>query len=462
MNEARTPAAPARRALRRAGLAFSAATSALLAASAEPQTIVTRWQHGRSAAVSLTFDDGSINQFRVAAPIMNRLRLPGTFFVITGDIPGSRYQAAFVGRPGEAILRETADSPTTAENFFERASAIGHLGYAAALEFHTRAGALFEQGRLEQAYRTIDDGYAQVRGGAFQRKPRGGFEGASEFVTWDELASLAKQGHEIGSHTVTHPRLAVLDDANLAYELEKSRQDIEQRLGPKHTFSVECPYGTENERVVKQALSRYPASRNRLHEPFLEELNRSSRADPRTSTKEYVQWQRGALIRTDVAAMKSWVDTALEHDRIWLVLVFHGVDGVGWEPKTRGELQEYFEYIESKRAQLWVATFQDVVKYMRERQHSSARHSSRGDVVEVVLRHDLDARLYDLPLTLRTRVPPDWEAVELRQGSRAERLAVAREKGGAGLASVTYLAVPNAEPIVLTRIEAAGSPSPLR
>ncbi|MEZ4931439.1 MAG: hypothetical protein R2788_04810 [Saprospiraceae bacterium] len=26
--------------------------------------------------------------------------------------------------------------------------------------------------------------------------------------------------------------------------------------------------------------------------------------------------------------MKSWVDTCLAHDNIWLVLVFHGVDGL--------------------------------------------------------------------------------------------------------------------------------------
>src|SRR5262249_7562609 len=152
----------------------------------------------------------------------------------------------------------------------------------------------------------------------------------------------------------THPRLAVLDDANLAYELEKSRAEILEHLGAKHTFSMECPYGTEDERAVRQAMARYPALRNRMPEPFLEELDRGSNGDPLASRKDYVQWQRGPLKKTPMAQMKSWVDTAASRDNIWLVLVFHGVDGVGWEPKTGAELKEYFEYLKSRDRELWV------------------------------------------------------------------------------------------------------------
>ncbi len=412
------------------------------------ETVVAKWQYGKRAAVSLTYDDGSINQFRVAVPLMDGLALPATFFVITGEIPGSRYGGTFIGRPAEAIIRETAEVPTRKDNLFERASAIGHLGYAGTLEYHTRAGALFEEGTLDESYETIDEGYAKVRAGAFEPKATpAGFEGARDFVTWEELKRLAERGHEIASHTVTHPRLAVLDEPNLAYELDKSRQEILDHLGPKHTFSVECPYGTEDERVIARALAHYPVSRNRMPEPFLEELNRSSDADPSASRKEYVQWQRGALTKTPMALMKSWIDTSIARDNVWLVLVFHGVDGIGWEPKTGTELKEYFQYVKSKEGQLWVATFQDVAKYIRERQHSKVRTSQRGDVIEVRLGHDLDAALYDLPLTLKTDVPAQWSGVEVRQGARVERVEVVRD---GGRARVTYQARPNAEPVTLS------------
>ena len=34
------------------------------------QTEITKWQDGKTGAVSITYDDGSINQFRYALPLM--------------------------------------------------------------------------------------------------------------------------------------------------------------------------------------------------------------------------------------------------------------------------------------------------------------------------------------------------------------------------------------------------------
>lgn len=411
------------------------------------QTEIAKWRFERRAAVSLTFDDNSINQFRVAVPIMNGLGLPATFHIITGDISGSRYHGTFVGRSTQAIIRETAGVPTNSDNFFERASAIGHLGLRGTLEYHSRAGELYEDGKAEEAYRLIDEAYAMVRRGAFQKETKSDVVAEKrDAVTWDELKVLAERGYEFSSHTVTHPRLAVLDEANLVYELEKSRKEILDHLGPKHTFTVECPYGTEDERVLRYALARYPASRNRLPEPFLDELDRSSEKDPAASTKDYVQWQRGALTKTPMTLMKSWIDTVAAHDNMWLVLVFHGVDGVGWEPKTGAELTEYFGYIKSKQDQIWVATFQDVTKYMRERMHARVQASRNGEVIEVTVSHDLPVGVYNLPLTLKTYVPAAWATVEVRQGTWLMRMPVARDRRGS---FVSYQAVPNADPVRL-------------
>src|SRR5215475_14116952 len=209
------------------------------------KTEITKWQFGKSGAVSLTYDDGSINQFRVAVPIMDTFGFPATFFIITGNVPGSRYHGTFVGRPTKAIIQEAASVLTSKDNFFERASAIGFLGYKGTLEYHTRAGELYDEGKnLHQAYHLLDEAYEKVRRGGFTPvNTREDFQDGNT-ITWDELRSLASRGYEFASHTVTHPRLAVLDDANLVYELEKSRQEILDQLGFKHTFSVECPYGT--------------------------------------------------------------------------------------------------------------------------------------------------------------------------------------------------------------------------
>ena len=410
-------------------------------------TEITRWAHGKNAAVSLTYDDGTLNQFRVAVPLMDRFGFPATFFIITGEVAGSRYHGTFVGRPPETIIEETARVPTDSANFFERASAVGFLGYQGTLDLHTRAGEIFDEGGdPAKAYRVLDEAYAKVRAGAFPREETGASEG-SPAVSWDELAALAKHGYEIASHTVTHPRLAVLDEPNLVYELEKSREEILDHLGFEHTFSVECPYGTENERVLDYALNRYPLARNRMPDPFVEDLDRGNDADPSASAKEYVRWQRGPLTRTPMSLMKSWVDTIAARDNVWLVLVFHGVDGVGWEPRTSTDLEEYFACLKSKEDALWIATFGDVGRYVRERMNGTVRYWTRGDTIRVTLSDDLTDPRYDLPLTLRTEVPVDWAAADVRQGARGQHVAVAKDASGA---HVLYEAVPNGEDVRLS------------
>ena len=257
--------------------------------------------------------------------------------------------------PKKEIIQETAHIPTNSDNFFERASAVGFLDREGTQEYHTQAGETYDEGNSAEsaakAYKIIDEAYAKVRQGAFQPATPPNHANPNH-ITWPEIATLANRQYEFASHTVTHPRLAALDDANLVYELEKSRQEILDRLGFKHTFSVECPYGTENQRAVRFALERYQLARNRMPDVFVEDIDRFSDTDPVSSKREYVRWQRGALTETSMGVMKSWVDVTASHDNIWLVLVFHGVDGIGWKPKTGLELKEYFGYIKSKEGQI--------------------------------------------------------------------------------------------------------------
>lgn len=140
-----------------------------LAAAQIGNTEIAKWQDGKRGAVSLTYDDGSINQFRVAVPIMDSLGLPATFFIITGEMPGAQYHGTFIGRPTNEIIQETATVPTNKDNFFERASAIRFLGDRETREAQTQAGELYDEGKkLDEAYKVIDEAYAKVRRGGFK------------------------------------------------------------------------------------------------------------------------------------------------------------------------------------------------------------------------------------------------------------------------------------------------------
>ena len=280
---------------------------------------------------------------------------------------------------------------------------------------HSSAGSLFEAGKITEAYQIIDESFEKLRNGTLQNSDEVVYHDNPQDTTkWEDLRKYTAEGHEIASHSITHPRMAVLDEANLLYELEQSKAEIYKNLGEQYTFSVECPYGTENERVMTYAREVYPALRNRMPETYLDELNRSSDDDPETSKNDYVQWQRGPLTNTSMELMKSWIDKCVANNNIWLVLVFHGVDNFGWEPKTAGELETYFTYIKENENNLWVATFADVTKYIRERKNIDIKNKMEGDTIVLTFTSDLDPETYDVPLTLKTYIPDSWEKVEIR------------------------------------------------
>jgi hypothetical protein len=104
------------------------------------RTEIAKWQDGKPAALSITFDDGSANQFRVAVPILRRRDLPATFFVVTGEVGGSSRRGRFVGRPLAEIVRESSATPTSDANFFERATARRYAPYEEAAAPRRLAG----------------------------------------------------------------------------------------------------------------------------------------------------------------------------------------------------------------------------------------------------------------------------------------------------------------------------------
>ena len=411
-------------------------------------TAITEWQYGKNGAVSITYDDASRNQFTRALPVMERLKIPATFFVITGPITGSAYQGKFVGRPVEVIIKESASVPTNEQNFLERCSAAGYLGYMGTISYHTRAGGLYSSGKKQQAFHLMDSLYAKVRHGDF--KP--GYEPCPEYKeavgsSWDDFRKDAGEGYEIASHSITHATMPGLDEANIRYELEKSKEEIKNQLGEKYTFSVEVPYGYEDDRVMQIAYKIYPALRNRMPEPFLKEIDRASKELPHPSDKDYVQWQRGPLHKTPLALMKSWVDTTYANKDMWLVLVFHGIDSLGWEWTPIPKLEEYFKYIKDREDKLWIATFGDATKYIREREHAIVNTNEKDGRISVSLTHSLDKTKYDLPLTLKTYTPDKWTRVTVSQGTNTRTVDVQHDEKGN---YILYQADPNTTNTILT------------
>ena len=81
---------------------------------------------------------------------------------------------------------------------------------------------------------------------------RGGPRPKLRLLGADGVREVSERGMEIGSHTITHPRLSGLDPETLIHEVEDSRQILSEIMnGPVEGFSY--PYGDLDGPAVRAA-----------------------------------------------------------------------------------------------------------------------------------------------------------------------------------------------------------------
>ena len=408
---------------------------------------IAKWPECKNSAVSITYDGGTINQFNIALPIMEKLNLPATFFIVTGSIQGSKYQGKFIGKSIDQIIKESEKRITDKSNFYERASALQFAPYDSTREIHILTGTLYERNKVNEAYGLVDKTFEKIRNGDLDTLVKRKIYQEGVDISWEEIENIAKNGHEFASHTITHPQLSIMNNDNIRYELEMSKEELNSHLGRNYTFTVELPYAIETPRVLDIAFEFYESARNKLVESYIKEINRWDSDDPSSCSEEYVFWEKGPKTRTELDDIKSWIDTCLNNDHIWLVLVIHGIEGIGWEPVDDQTINDYFQYIHSKKDKIWVATYRDVLKYIRERMNTRIKSTINHHSVEIELRHSLDQNIYNLPLTLKTNIPSRYGEIEIHQNGNPLDFIRASDSTGS---YISYQAYPNNKPVIIS------------
>lgn len=97
-----------------------AAAAALLAA--EPAKFP--WPEGKRAAVSLTFDDGRPSQIDTGLPLLEKLGVRATFFVLPGNVEKRLEGWRRAVQLGHEIGNHSSTHPCTANYAFSRANAL--------------------------------------------------------------------------------------------------------------------------------------------------------------------------------------------------------------------------------------------------------------------------------------------------------------------------------------------------
>jgi len=71
-------------------------------------------------------------------------------------------------------------------------------------------------------------------------------------MTWQQMETMAGNGIDVQSHTMTHALLGQATTGQLIYELRESKREIEKRLGtPVHFISM--PHGSCHKEFAKTA-----------------------------------------------------------------------------------------------------------------------------------------------------------------------------------------------------------------
>jgi len=211
---------------------------------------LARWpQHNgeqRPLAV-ITFDDGYRDNYQFAAPVLQEFGLRATFFVIT-DLAGTN-ELPWYDRLAQAAAtwRACGGAPANGHRF---APLLGRLT-AHVADANAFARAVVSAAKhLPPGERARLLDYLERSGKAELCTPAP--PPTDLLMTWAQIAALARAGHEIGSHTRTHPILTQLDDAALRLELAGSRAELEAQLGVPPR-SVAYPNGDADERVTRAA-----------------------------------------------------------------------------------------------------------------------------------------------------------------------------------------------------------------
>jgi len=180
-------------------------------------------------SVAITFDDGFADNHDVALPILSRYGLPATFYIMVNAVDSGippwycRFTFAFRTTtvpawkpPGNGRTFQLAD-PNDRD---------------AALQAAWDLGAAQTGEAQENLVREIEN--------ALQVEP---LDARSRLMMdWDKVRAMKRAGHIIGAHTLSHPNLAHVTQAEAEREIAGSKAQLEEKIGgPVQHFSYPHP-----------------------------------------------------------------------------------------------------------------------------------------------------------------------------------------------------------------------------
>lgn len=170
---------------------------------------------GRSACIS--FDDGYADNCQIALPILQNHGLTATFFVATGFLNGGRMWNDTIIETVRARLGATLDASC---------AGLGRLNLGSVSQSRQAIDALIAKVKYLGIVERVEMTQTLAKVAAVDLP--------NDFMmTSAEVKNLRDAGMQIGAHTVSHPILARLGDADAKREIQDSQSFLQDLLGER-------------------------------------------------------------------------------------------------------------------------------------------------------------------------------------------------------------------------------------
>lgn len=226
-------------------------------------------------------------------------------------------------------------------------------------------------------------------------------------VDWSSLKTLASNGHEIACHTESHTNLSKINAAQQDLEFKNSQAIINNNITGTKCVTIaypECVMGD------KATISKYFIAGRRCNT----NINSYSPSDF-YSLDAFTCGNQG----TNTLSGLNSIATNAYNQGGWGVFLFHAInnDG-GYSPVESTLLDSHLSYVSNNIGNYWVATFGEVVKYIKERNAASLTETViSADSLQAVVADNLDNTIYTAPLTVRRAMPAGWTGARVYLGN---------------------------------------------
>jgi len=236
---------------------------------------------------------------------------------------------------------------------------------------------------------------------------------------WNNIRNAASKGHEIASHTVTHADLSNSNVQTQDNELKNSQSTINTQIPSQKCVTVAYPNCNIGD--VSTIQKYYIAGR--------------------TCSGQIIQSNPTDFYRlSSIICGNQGVNTANDmNTRLnsakssggWAVFLLHGIDNDGgYSPLSSSVLSSHLSHVNTNKADFWVGTFGEVVKYIKERNALSINETTvNADSIRITPTDNLDNSIYNVPVTVRRQLPSGWQNGRVRSGSAIVPSSIVTDNG---------------------------------